>query len=134
MALFTAARRRSTAKGPMRRWCSFARRRCGYAGRGNGAPVGWLGSGALQLDQFWADRLPHTSRKGTVSAESKDHCRLVAYRLIAPGRRGEAAGDWLRQASAMLNCWGRTSDWPRRISSTPASDLLLQHKDQYSRI
>ena len=32
------------ASRPMRRWCSFCLRRCGYAGRGNGAPVGWLGS------------------------------------------------------------------------------------------
>ena len=32
------------ASRPMRRWSSSACRRCGYAGRGNGAPVGWPGS------------------------------------------------------------------------------------------
>ena len=41
----------AVSRGPLRRrsrptprWCSFACRRCGCAGRGNGAPAGWPGS------------------------------------------------------------------------------------------
>ena len=64
MALFPEDRCAAVAS--MRQSSGSACRPCGDAVRGNGAPVGWRGScgSALQLDRFWAGRLP-PSRKGT---------------------------------------------------------------------
>jgi len=84
----------------------------------------------LQLDRFWAERLP-ASRKRT----RWDHVLqvLVAYRLIAPGsewrlhRDGSATARW-------PICSARTSAWPRRTSSTPATTCCWRTRMRCSRI
>ena len=85
---------------------------------------------ALQLDQFWADRLP-PSRKGTRWDQILQV--LVAYRLIAPGSEWKLHRDWFGK-SAMADLLGRTSDWPRRTSSTPATTFCCGTKRHCSRI
>ena len=56
----------------------------------------------LQLDQFWADRLP-PSRKGTRWDQVLQV--LVAYRLIAPGSEWKLHRDWFGK-SAMADLLG----------------------------
>ncbi len=56
----------------------------------------------LQLDRFWADRLP-PSRKGTRWDQVLQV--LVAYRLIAPGSEWKLHRDWFGN-SAMADLLG----------------------------
>jgi hypothetical protein len=117
---------------PTRPSSSFACRRCGYVGRGNGAPC-WVAGQlweALQMGQFWAAHLP-PSRKGTQWDQVLQV--LVAYRLIAPGSEWKLHRDWFGK-SAMADLLGRTSDWQRRISFTPATTICCSTRTRCSRI
>ena len=72
----------------------------------------------LQLDRFWAERLP-TSRKGT--GWDQELFVLVAYRLLArppgcdPGKGG-CTGNGSNEQRWPI-CWAATSGWPRSTSS-----------------
>jgi hypothetical protein len=79
----------------------------------------------LQLDQFWATRLP-PSRKGT----QWDHVLqvLVAYRLIAPGSEWKLHRDWFGK-SAMADLLGADFGLAEAHKLYACHDLLLQHKD-----
>ena len=80
---------------------------------------------ALQLDQFWADRLP-PSRKGTRWDQILQV--LVAYRLIAPGSEWKLHRDWFGK-SAMADLLGADFGLAEAHKLYACHDLLLQHKD-----
>ena len=107
---------------------SFACRRCGFVVRGNGAPVGWPGScgGSLQLDRFWADRLP-PSRKGTrwdqvLQVLASLPADRAGQRMAAASANGSAAARWPIS-------WARTSAWRKQHKLYACHDLLLEHKE-----
>jgi hypothetical protein len=79
----------------------------------------------LQLDQFWADRLP-PSRKGTRWDQVLQV--LVAYRLIAPGSEWKLHRDWFGK-SAMADLLGADFGLAEAHKLYACHDLLLQHKD-----
>ena len=90
--------------GPTRQWCSFACRTCGCAGPRQWGAC-WLAGQLwreLQLDDFWADRLP-PNRKGTRWDQVLQV--LVSYRLIAPGSEWKLHRDWFGK-SAMADLLG----------------------------
>ena len=81
---------------------------------------------ALQLDRFWADRLP-PSRKGT----RWDHVLqvLVSYRPIsAPGSEWRLHRDWFGN-SAMADLLGADFGLADCTELYACHDLLLQHKE-----
>src|ERR1700675_2844775 len=79
----------------------------------------------LQLDRFWAERLP-ASRKRTRWDQVLQV--LVAYRLIGGCiANGSARAPW-------PICWGRISAWPRRTSSMPATACCSPTRTRCSRI
>ena len=80
---------------------------------------------ALQLDRFWADRLP-PSRKGTQWDQILQV--LVAYRLIAPGSEWKLHRDWFGK-SAMADLLGADFGLAEAHKLYACHDLLLQHKD-----
>ena len=80
---------------------------------------------ALQLDRFWADRLP-PSRKGTRWDQVLQV--LVAYRLIAPGSEWKLHRDWFGN-SAMADLLGADFGLAEAHKLYACHDLLLQHKD-----
>jgi len=80
---------------------------------------------ALQLDQFWAARLP-PSRKGTRWDQVLRV--LVAYRLIAPGSEWKLHRDWFGK-SAMADLLGADFGLAEAHKLYACHDLLLQHKD-----
>ena len=80
---------------------------------------------ALQLDQFWLDRLP-PSRKGTQWDQVLQV--LVAYRLIAPGSEWKLHRDWFGK-SAMADLLGADFGLAEAHKLYACHDLLLQHKD-----
>ena len=80
---------------------------------------------ALQLDQFWADRLP-PSRKGTRWDQILQV--LVAYRLIAPGSEWKLHRDWFGK-SAMADLLGADFGLAEAHKLYACHDVLLQHKD-----
>ena len=79
----------------------------------------------LQLDRFWADRLP-ASRKGT----RWDHVLqvLVAYRLIEPGSEWRLHREWFGN-SAMADLLGSDFGLAEAHTLYACHDLLLAHKD-----
>ena len=79
----------------------------------------------LQLDQFWADRLP-PSRKGTRWDQVLQV--LVAYRLIAPGSEWKLHRDWFGN-SAMADLLGADFGLAEAHKLYACHDLLLRHKD-----
>ncbi|HEY1934775.1 MAG TPA: IS1634 family transposase [Acetobacteraceae bacterium] len=79
----------------------------------------------LQLDRFWADRLP-PSRKGTRWDQVLQV--LVAYRLIAPGSEWKLHRDWFGK-SAMADLLGADFGLAEAHKLYACHDLLLQHKD-----
>jgi hypothetical protein len=80
---------------------------------------------ALQLDRFWADRLP-SSRKGTRWDQVLQV--LVAYRLIAPGSEWKLHRDWFGN-SAMADLLGADFGLAEAHKLYACHDLLLQHKE-----
>ena len=80
---------------------------------------------ALQLDRFWADRLP-PSRKGTRWDQVLQV--LVSYRLIAPGSEWKLHRDWFGK-SAMADLLGADFGLADPHKLYACHDLLLQHKD-----
>jgi hypothetical protein len=80
---------------------------------------------ALQLDQFWAARLP-PSRKGTQWDQILQV--LVAYRLIAPGSEWKLHRDWFGK-SAMADLLGADFGLAEAHKLYACHDLLLRHKD-----
>ena len=78
----------------------------------------------LQLDQFWADRLP-PSRKGTRWDQVLQV--LVAYRLIAPGSEWKLHRDWFGK-SAMADLLGADFGLAEAHKLYACHDLLLRHK------
>jgi transposase len=80
---------------------------------------------ALQLDQFWAARLP-PSRKGTQWDQVLQV--LVAYRLIAPGSEWKLHRDWFGK-SAMADLLGADFGLAEAHKLYACHDHLLQHKD-----
>jgi hypothetical protein len=80
---------------------------------------------ALQLDRFWADRLP-PSRKGTQWDQVLQV--LVSYRLIAPGSEWKLHRDWFGR-SAMADLLGADFGLAEAHKLYACHDLLLQHKD-----
>jgi hypothetical protein len=80
---------------------------------------------ALQLDRFWAERLP-PSRKGTQWDQVLQV--LVAYRLIAPGSEWKLHRDWFGK-SAMADLLGADFGLAEAHKLYACHDLLLQHKD-----
>ena len=80
---------------------------------------------ALQLDRFWADRLP-PSRKGTRWDQVLQV--LVSYRLIAPGSEWKLHRDWFGN-SAMADLLGADFGLAEAHKLYACHDLLLQHKD-----
>jgi hypothetical protein len=71
----------------------------------------------VQLDWFRSDRLP-VRRKGTRWDQVLQV--LVSRRLIAPGSEWKSHRDWFGR-SAMADRLDRTSAWPNRTSSMPAT-------------
>jgi hypothetical protein len=80
---------------------------------------------ALQLDEFWADRLP-TSRKGTRWDQVLQV--LVSYRLIAPGSEWKLHRDWFGK-SAMADLLGAYFGLAESHKLYACHDFLLPHKD-----
>jgi DDE family transposase len=80
---------------------------------------------ALELDRFWADRLP-PSRKGTRWDQVLQV--LVAYRLIAPGSEWKLHRDWFGN-SAMADLLGADFGLAEAHKLYACHDLLLQHKE-----
>jgi hypothetical protein len=80
---------------------------------------------ALQLDDFWADRLP-PNRKGT--RWDQVLLVLVSYRLIAPGSEWKLHRDWFGK-SAMADLLGADFGLAEAHKLYACHDLLLQHKD-----
>jgi hypothetical protein len=80
---------------------------------------------ALQLDRFWAARLP-PSRKGTQWDQVLQV--LVAYRLIAPGSEWKLHRDWFGK-SAMADLLGADFGLAEAHKLYACHDVLLQHKD-----
>jgi len=80
---------------------------------------------ALQLDRFWADRLP-PSRKGTRWDQVLQV--LVSYRLIAPGSEWKLHRDWFGK-SAMADLLGADFGLAESHKLYACHDFLLQHKD-----
>src|SRR5579862_3881104 len=80
---------------------------------------------ALQLDRFWADRLP-PSRKGTQWDQVLQV--LVAYRLIAPGSEWKLHRDWFGK-SAMADLLGADFGLAEAHKLYACHDLLLDHKE-----
>ena len=78
----------------------------------------------LQLDQFWADRLP-PSRKGTRWDQVLQV--LVAYRLIAPGSEWKLHREWFGN-SAMADLLGADFGLAEAHKLYACHDLLLRHK------
>jgi hypothetical protein len=111
---------------PTIRSCSFAGRRCDYAGRGNGARAGWRGQlwSELQLDQFWADRRP-PNRKRTRWDQVLQV--VVSYRLIAPGSEWKLHRDWFGR-SAMGDLLGSDFRLAEPHKLYACHDFLLKHK------
>ena len=94
------------------------------------APMGSVLAGgqlwqALQLDRFWAARLP-PSCKGTQWDQVLQV--LVAYRLIAPGSEWKLHRDWFGK-SAMADLLGADFGLAEAHKLYACHDLLLQHKD-----
>ena len=79
----------------------------------------------LQLDQFWADRLP-PSRKGTRWDQILRV--LVSYRLIAPGSEWKLHREWFGR-SAMADLLGADFGLADAHKLYACHDLLLPHKD-----
>jgi hypothetical protein len=79
----------------------------------------------LQLDRFWADRLP-ASRKGTRWDQILQV--LVAYRLIAPGSEWKLHRDWFGR-SAMADLLGGDFGLAEAHKLYRCHDRLLAHKD-----
>jgi hypothetical protein len=79
---------------------------------------------ALELDRFWADRLP-PSRKGTQWDQVLQV--LVSYRLIAPGSEWQLHRDWFGK-SAMADLLGADFGLAEAHKLYACHDLLLQHK------
>ena len=79
----------------------------------------------LQLDRFWAERLP-ASRKRT----RWDHVLQVrvAYRLIEPGSEWRLHREWFG-ASAMADLLGADFGVAEAHKLYACHDLLLAHKD-----
>ena len=78
----------------------------------------------LQLDRFWADRLP-PSRKGTRWDQVLQV--LVSYRLIAPGSEWKLHRNWFGN-SAMADLLGADFGLAESHKLYACHDLLLQHK------
>jgi transposase len=78
----------------------------------------------LQLDRFWADRLP-ASRKGT----RWDHVLLVlvAYRLLAPGSEWRLHREWFER-SALADLLGADFGLAEIHKLYACHDHLLAHK------
>jgi hypothetical protein len=79
----------------------------------------------LQLDRFWADRLP-PSRKGTPWDQILQV--LATYRLIAPGSEWRLHREWFGN-SAMADLLGADFGLAEEHKLYACHDLLLQHKD-----
>jgi len=79
----------------------------------------------LQLDDFWADRLP-PNRKGTRWDQVLQV--LVSYRLIAPGSEWKLHRDWFGK-SAMADLLGADFGLAESHKLYACHDFLLQHKD-----
>ena len=80
---------------------------------------------ALQLDRFWADRLP-PSRKGTHWDQILQV--LVSYRLIAPGSEWKLHRDWFGN-SAMADLLGADFGLAESHKLYACHDFLLPHKE-----
>jgi Transposase DDE domain len=79
----------------------------------------------LQLDRFWADRLP-PSRKGTQWDQVLQV--LVSYRLIAPGSEWKLHRDWFGK-SAMADLLAADFGLAESHKLYACHDFLLPHKD-----
>jgi hypothetical protein len=79
----------------------------------------------LQLDRFWAERLP-ASRKRTRWDQVLQ--LLVAYRLIAPGSEWRLHREWFGN-SAMADLLGSDFGLAEAHKLYACHDLLLAHKD-----
>jgi len=79
----------------------------------------------LQLDRFWADRLP-PSRKGTPWDQILQV--LATYRLIAPGSEWRLHREWFGN-SAMADLLGADFGLAEEHKLYACHDLLLQHKE-----
>jgi hypothetical protein len=79
----------------------------------------------LQLDRFWADRLP-PNRKGTRWDQVLQV--LAAYRLIAPGSEWRLHRQWFGN-SAMADLLGADFGLAEEHKLYGCHDLLLAHKD-----
>src|SRR3984885_12016749 len=79
----------------------------------------------LQLDRFWAERLP-ASRKRTRWDQVLEV--LVAYRLIAPGSEWRLHREWFNN-SAMADLLGSDFGLAEAHKLYACHDLLLAHKD-----
>jgi hypothetical protein len=79
----------------------------------------------LQLDRFWADRLP-ASRKGTRWDQVLQV--LAAYRLIAPGSEWRLHREWFAN-SAMADLLGADFGLAEAHKLYACHDLLLAHKE-----
>jgi hypothetical protein len=79
----------------------------------------------LQLDRFWADRLP-PSRKGTRWDQILQV--LASYRLIAPGSEWRLHREWFGN-SAMADLLGADFGLAEEHKLYACHDLLLEHKE-----
>jgi transposase len=79
----------------------------------------------LQLDQFWAERLP-PSRKGT--RWDQELFVLVAYRLLAPGSEWRLHREWFER-TALADLLGADFGLAEIHKLYRCHDRLLEHKD-----
>jgi hypothetical protein len=79
----------------------------------------------LQLDRFWADRLP-PNRKGTRWDQVLQV--LASYRLIAPGSEWQLHRQWFGN-SAMADLLGADFGLAEEHKLYACHDLLLEHKE-----
>ena len=78
----------------------------------------------LQLDRFWAERLP-TSRKGT--RWDQELFVLVAYRLLAPGSEWRLHREWFER-TALADLLGGDFGLAEIHKLYRCHDRLLEHK------
>lgn len=82
---------------------------------------------SLQLDKFWADKLP-PSRKGTSWLNVLK--TLVSYRLISPGSEWRLHREWFRN-SAMADLLSEDGSLVQKDTLYRCLDKIVEHKKDF---
>ncbi len=83
--------------------------------------------GSLQLDKFWADKIP-LSRKGTSWLNVLK--TLVCYRLISPGSEWRLHREWFRN-SAMADLLNEDASLVQKDTLYRCLDKIVDHKKDF---